>query len=119
MSVLYIRKHRRFAVCQPARLVGEDARTARGLLIELSRGGGRLSGMEGATFPFDDTVALCLEGAEPIAAQVRWAGDGRTGLHFEAPLPPALLEALIRTCRGLDGAMDGAIGPAGPGAQVA
>ena len=99
MSVLFIRKHRRFAVCRSARVERQDAGTVQGLLIELSRGGCRVSGLPEGAFAIDESVRLLLDGAEPIASHVRWTSDGRAGLHFAPALSPAMLEALILACR--------------------
>ena len=100
VSVFTIRAHKRFAVCRKIRLGKTGRRGVDGLLIELSLDGCRIShGSKSSLFVLDDVVMLRLPGADPIEGQVRWLGDGVTGLRFSRPLHNAGLEALIRLCR--------------------
>lgn len=99
MSVLIIRAHKRFAICQKARLRKPGRRGVDGLLIELSVEGCRLSNI-GHDFAPDEQVSLRIDGAQPLDARVRWRNDSTIGLRFARPLSFAALEGLIRLCRG-------------------
>lgn len=98
-----IRAHKRFAVCQKARLRKPGKRAEEGLLIELSLDGCRISNLASETFALDQTVTLRIEGAQPVEARIRWLGDGTAGLRFLRPLHNAALDGLIRLCRGQAG----------------
>lgn len=101
MSVFTIRAHQRFAVCRPVHLRTDARRNFDGLLIELSRDGCRIGrAVRPGDLAIGDAVTLCLDGAAPIAARVRWLSDGAIGLRFAQPLHNAALESLIRLCRG-------------------
>lgn len=101
--MLTIRAHKRFAVCRKARLGKVGGRTEEGLLIELSLDGCRISNVPCATFALDQAVTLCIEGAQPVEARIRWLGEGTAGLRFARPLHNAALDGLIRLCRGQAG----------------
>ena len=45
-------------------------------------------------------LEMAVADAEPLAARVRWLGEGTVGLRFVAPLHVPALEGLIRLCRG-------------------
>lgn len=102
MAVLVIRAHKRFAVCRKARVECERGCPADALLIELSLDGCRLS-MKAPQAEVGDLISLSVAGADPIAARVRWAGEGTLGLRFVQPLHIPALDALIRLCRGEGG----------------
>lgn len=97
--MLVIRAHKRFAVCSPARLRGRGKRGERGLLIELSLEGGRLSNLPAQAFTLDQQVTLRIDGAEPLEARIRWLSDGIAGLRFLRPLQAQTLDRLVRLCR--------------------
>lgn len=100
MSVMVIRAHKRFAVCQKARLRKPGKRAEEGLLIELSLDGCRISNLASHAFALDQTVTLRIEGAQPLEGRIRWLNDSTVGLRFLQPLRVAALDALIRLCRG-------------------
>lgn len=101
MAIFTIRAHKRFAVCRKVRLRQQGRRGIHGLLIELSLDGCRISHDGGAdSLAMEDTLILTIAGTAPIAARVRWLGDGTTGLRFVQPLHVGELENLIRLCRG-------------------
>jgi hypothetical protein len=101
---MVIRAHKRFAVCQKARLRRPGKRAEEGLLIELSLEGCRISRLTPDTFALDQQVTLRIEGAKPLEGRIRWLGDsltgGTVGLRFVRPLHAAALDQLIRLCRG-------------------
>lgn len=103
MSVLVIRAHKRFAVCQKARLRKPGKRAEEGLLIELSLDGCRVSNLASQAFTLDQQVIVRIDGAQPLEARIRWLGDGTSGrtagLRFLQPLRAAALDELIRLCR--------------------
>lgn len=99
MSVLFIRRHSRFAVCREAWLQASNKRRTAGLLIEVSLGGCRLSGIAADACAIDEQVTLRVEGAERISGRVRWIGDAGVGLRFDKPLASGALKHLIRICR--------------------
>lgn len=103
MSVLTIRAHKRFAVCQKARLRKPGRRAEEGLLIELSLEGCRISNLACETFTLGQTVTLRIEGAQLLEARIRWLGERTVGLRFVRPLHTAALDGLIRLCRGQPG----------------
>lgn len=100
MSVLVIRAHKRFAVRSAARVSSNDKRARRGLLIELSLDGCRISNLGSEDFALNQLVTVKVDGFEPLDGHVRWSSDGVVGLRFATPLHIAGLDLLIRTCRG-------------------
>lgn len=99
MTILTIRKHKRFAIRQTARLFRAGKRPSAGLLVEISLDGGRLAIAGSAGLLIDQSVAIEIAGFARLKAQVRWAGDGLIGLRFDQPLHNAELDELLRSCR--------------------
>jgi len=58
MAVLTIRAHRRYAVRQPVRLGRSDGEAARGLLIELSSEGLRISNLGRRDYAIGEEVTV-------------------------------------------------------------
>jgi hypothetical protein len=103
VTVLVIRKNRRFAVRRSATLrvsIGAaQALLHRGLLVELSLDGCRLSSFDPAAFSLEQLVSLEIEGFDEVDCRVRWAKDGFVGLRFLQPLHVPMLDRMIRGCR--------------------
>lgn len=99
MSILVIRAHKRFAVRGNARLGRPGRRRAPGLVIELSLDGARISGVPSCGYAPGDATCLAIDGWEPMACEVRWAGEATIGLRFVQPLHIGALERLIHLCR--------------------
>lgn len=100
MSILVIRAHKRFAVCSAAKVSGEGTKAQRGLLIELSLDGCRISNLPPGDYPVDQLLTVKVPGFDAIEGYVRWSNDGVVGLRFAKPLHIPALDLLIRTCRG-------------------
>ncbi len=99
MTILTIRKHKRFAMKQAARLLCADNRPCAGLLFEVSLDGCRLAIADCDGFAINQPVTVAIEGFAKLKAQVRWAGNGSVGLRFDHPLHTAELDELLQTCR--------------------
>jgi hypothetical protein len=99
MTVLTIRKHSRFAVRQGVTLQGEDGRSHKGLLVELSQGGCRLGMPGNRNFRDDQPVTVRIPGYGSLRATVSWTKDQFVGLHFVFVLHHGELEELVQTCR--------------------
>lgn len=97
MSILVIRTSKRFAVCRPAK-VGTGAKPLKGLLIELSQEGCRISNIA-AGFETGQLTTIRIDGFPPMDGTVRWARDGSVGLRFTTPLHKPALDSLIAACR--------------------
>ena len=98
MTVLFIRKHKRFAVRRMVALsVGEELR--RGLLVEVSLEGCRIGGIDTQGLAVGDIVDLRIHGFGTLRAEVRWTQPGVAGLHLAQALHIPELNELIRLCR--------------------
>ncbi|MBW8784135.1 MAG: PilZ domain-containing protein [Novosphingobium sp.] len=100
MSILVIRAHRRFAVCSRARIGKSGLKPLRGLLVELSLEGCRISKIASDEFEVGQIAKVEIDGFDALDGQVRWAQDGFLGLRFVRPLHTAMLDAMINACRG-------------------
>jgi hypothetical protein len=100
MAVLTIRTHKRYAVRQPVRLGKSGAEPARGLMIELSSEGCRISGLSSCDYAIGEEVTLEL-GELSLGGRIRWAHDGIAGVRLVNPLYPSQLGELIARDRGL------------------
>jgi hypothetical protein len=86
MAVRPIRATSRYAMRLPARLTCKAAGpTLRGLLIELSMEGARISNLGNAR----------LDSEHKLNGTVRWAHDGLAGLKLDNPLHIRELETLL------------------------
>ena len=99
MAVLTIRAHRRYAVRQPVRLCKSGDEPAKGLLIELSSEGCRISNLGRRDYAIGEEVVLEL-GKLCLGGRIRWAHDGIAGVRLEHPLYPSQLGELIALDRG-------------------
>ena len=99
MTILTIRKHKRFAIRQTARLMGLGRRPSTGLLVEVSLDGGRLAIADSDRLSIDQTVTIDIAGFAKLKAQVRWTGNGLVGLRFDQPLHNCELDELLQSCR--------------------
>lgn len=99
MTVLTIRKHKRFAVCRSVRLRKDSRKGAEALLIELSLEGCRLGMVDHRKFAVGEHACVRVDGFEPIEGQVRWSHDGCVGLRFTRGMHIATLDRLIAACR--------------------
>ncbi len=100
MTVLTIRTHRRYAVRQPVRLGKPGALPAKGLLIELSSEGCRISNLGRCDYAIGEEVTVEL-GELSLGGRIRWAHDGIAGVRLERPLYPSQLGELIARDRNL------------------
>ena len=100
MTVLTIRAHKRFGVCQAIRLHCECDGVVDGLLIEVSLEGCRISNINSDRFAIDDVVTVEIGGWKTIDACVRWQHDGMIGLRMMQPLHNGELIELLNLCRG-------------------
>jgi c-di-GMP-binding flagellar brake protein YcgR len=98
VSIIFIRKHKRFALRQTARLRSKGGRPCASLLIEISLGGCRMSLAGSSSFKVEQLVTVEIAQFAPLAAQVRWVSNGSLGLHFNEPLHVNELDELIRAC---------------------
>jgi hypothetical protein len=73
-----------------------------GLLFELSQAGCRVSSLGSRRFGFDENVQVQIPGFGALEGRVRPAGDGAVALRFPRPLSAAVLDQLVRVCRGGD-----------------
>ena len=99
MTILTIRKYKRFAVRQTARLMGLGRRSCTGLLVEVSLDGGRLAIAGSDKLATGQPVTIDISGFARLKAQVRWTGNGLVGLRFDQPLHNCELDALLQSCR--------------------
>jgi hypothetical protein len=75
---------------------------SRGLLFELSQAGCRVSSLGTRRFGFDENVRVQIPGFGALEGRVRLASDGAVALRFQQPLSAAVLDQLVRLCRGGD-----------------
>ena len=94
MTVLTIRSCTRYAVRQAALIRCPNGVRTKGLLIELSQQGGRISGLGSTNFTNGDTVFLEVDD-RVLPSVVRWTNPGLIGVRFEKALYSAELSALL------------------------
>lgn len=99
MTILMIRKHKRFAVRRKASLVAPGKRARQALLVELCLDGCRLGTTCSNEFRMGEVLRMRIGGFADFLAEVRWAGQGFVGLRFIQALHIAELDELIRACR--------------------
>lgn len=100
MAVLTIRSHKRYAVRQQVRLGKPGADPAKGLLIELSSEGCRISNLGRLDYTIGEEVTLEL-GELSLGGRIRWMHDGIAGVRLDQALYPSQLGELIARDRGL------------------
>lgn len=99
MTVLTIRAHRRYALRQPVSLAKPDGAPARGLLIELSSEGCRISNLGGTSLAVGERVAVHVDEIS-LPGRIRWAHDGIAGVRLDKALRTSQLAELIALGRG-------------------
>jgi hypothetical protein len=99
MAVLTIRAHRRYAVRQPVRLGRSDGEAARGLLIELSSEGLRISNLGRRDYAIGEEVTVEF-GDFSLCGRIRWAHDGIAGVRLDQALYPNQIGELVARDRG-------------------
>jgi len=100
MGVLTIRAHKRYAVRQPVRLDKSCGKPAKGLLIELSCEGCRISNLEQGGYTVGEAVTVRL-GDLSLGGRIRWAHDGIAGVRLDQALYPSQLGELVARDRGM------------------
>ena len=100
MAVLMIRAHKRYAVRQPVRLGKLGSEPAKGLMIELSSEGCRISNLDRCDYAIGEEVTLEL-GELSLGGRIRWAHDGIAGVRLDRALYPNQLGELVARDRGL------------------
>ena len=93
MTILTIRSGKRYAMRQSIG-VTDGSIEARGLLIELSQEGCRISSLGGQGFTTGDRVTLEFQDRS-LEGTVRWVSHGVIGVRFEHPLFNNQLSDLI------------------------
>ena len=91
------RHQQRLAVNIPARIIGKlDKLPA--TIDDLSCDGCRV-GNHVRTLAVGSRVTIKFDGLVPLSGLVRWSNSQFTGLQFESPLHPSVLERLSRVHR--------------------
>ena len=99
MAILTIRPHKRYAVRHSVCLQASGGREVKGLLIELSARGCRISNLDCAKLSDGDQVILALQDAL-LSGRVKWTREGVAGFSFEDPLLLNQLGDLVTGDRG-------------------
>lgn len=99
MSVYTISPQRRFAVRQVVSLRKNGGRSARGLLIELSSEGCRVSNLKRGDHTTGDPVTIEM-GDVSLNGVIRWAHDGVAGVKLSTALFSNQLAELVAIGRG-------------------
>ena len=99
MRVLTIRQHDRFALRKTVSLAGDAGGKCRGLLIELSLGGCRISNLGARQFEHGETVKVTVAGYGSLTGQVRWTNPGMVGLRLVPQLRMGDMNRLLGICR--------------------
>jgi len=99
MTVYTINPQRRFAVRQVVNLRKSEGRAARGLLIELSSEGCRISNLKRGEHATGDAVTVEM-GEVTLPGVIRWAHDGVAGVKLSTALFSNQLTELVAIGRG-------------------
>lgn len=102
MSVLTIRAHKRYAMRLPVKLRCADAKPVRGLLIELSLQGARISNLDCRDFEPGQLVDLLGPDGKILPGAVRWSHDGIAGIKLTRALHIPELAELVAINRERD-----------------
>lgn len=86
MSVLTIRSYKRYATRLPVKLRREGRKAAKGLLIELSQQGARISNLGRGKYEVGDSVVIVAPADLEIEGTIRWAHDGLAGIRLNRSL---------------------------------
>ncbi|OBX17755.1 hypothetical protein A9995_14610 [Erythrobacter sp. QSSC1-22B] len=100
--IMTMRGHKRFAVRQSIclqRLL--DGSQARGLIIELSSEGCRISGLGSCDFLPDDQIIVECEEMK-LRGRIRWISLGIAGIRLDRLLLPRELDSHLCRLRGLE-----------------
>ncbi len=110
MSVLTIRAHKRYAVRLPVELHKKGRKPARGLLIELSQQGARISNLGGRAYQLGDEVTVLTDCGRELPGTVRWSHDGLAGIRLDRTLHAPELKDFLEANRDAQsaGALHGA-----------
>jgi len=100
MTVLTIRAHKRYAVRQQVQLAKPGDQASKGLLIELSSEGCRISNLGRCDYTIGEEVTVEL-GELSLGGRIRWMHDGIAGVRLDRALYPSQLGELIARDRGL------------------
>jgi hypothetical protein len=95
MSVLTIRAHKRYAMRLPVELQRADARHVRGLLIEMSLQGARISNLECRDIKPGQQVEMLAPNGKSLPGVVRWSHDGIAGIKLTQALHLPELAELV------------------------
>ena len=102
MTVLTIRAHKRYAMRMPVTLQRKGERALRGLLIELSQQGARISNLGAVPYDEGDGVTLEMRGGRKIRSTVRWVRGGVAGLRLDTSLHLPEMHDIIADDRSRD-----------------
>ncbi|GAA5051122.1 hypothetical protein GCM10023208_10670 [Erythrobacter westpacificensis] len=86
MSVLTIRAYKRYATRLPVRLRRDGRKAAKGLLIELSQQGARISNLGRTRYEAGDQIVIVASAEIEIEGTIRWAHDGLAGVRLDRSL---------------------------------
>lgn len=104
MSVLTIRAHKRYALRLPVEVLKKGRKPAKGLLIELSQKGARISNLGRRKYNVGDEVVLVAAGGSHLPGVIRWAHDGLAGINLSRSLHLPELSELLDANRLAQGA---------------
>jgi hypothetical protein len=104
MTILTIRAGKRYAVCQCVSVRGAGRASTRGLLIEVSQQGCRVSNLGAVSFEMGESVIVEVD-AITLAGHIRWTGQGVLGIRFTDALFHQQLSELIARTRGTSDAV--------------
>lgn len=100
MTVLVIREHSRFAVCNKASVRCDGRSGFDALVVELSLAGCRLGNVPDGMLNPGESVSVEIEGAKAFDGAVRWTVDGSIGVKLDKRFHTFELDQLIHLCRG-------------------
>ncbi|MBU2340445.1 MAG: PilZ domain-containing protein [Alphaproteobacteria bacterium] len=107
--ILTIRAHKRYSVRHAVELHGAlDGGRRSGLIIELSREGCRISGVETSDLAPGDAVVVECEGTE-LPGRICWVHSGIVGVRLDRPLTARELNARLASLRGETVRQDAAV----------
>lgn len=99
MSVLTIRAHKRYAMRLPVELERASTQQARGLLIELSLQGARVSNLDCQDIKPGQQVEMLAPNGRSMPGTVRWSHDGIAGIKLTRALHIPELAELVEINR--------------------
>jgi len=95
LTVLSITSGRRYAMRLPIGFRTGGARQVKGLLIEISQEGMRISNLGDRSYTVGEPVDLSLPDGHKMSGIIRWAHDGLAGVRLERALTLAELSAVL------------------------